>query len=105
LEGDFSNAHIIPLLLLPVAENCFKHGIGKEPGNILIHIRFDGKQLLFTTENTIALREKTGKEGNGGIGISNVEKRLNLLYPNRHSIHFEEKDGVYKVELKVDLKA
>jgi len=104
LEGNFGNADIIPLLLLPLAENCFKHGIGKEPGKILIHIGFNGKQLLFTTENTIALREKTSEEENGGIGIKNVEKRLNLLYPNRHSLHFKEKDGIYKVEMKVDLQ-
>lgn len=104
LEGNFGKADITPLLLLPLAENCFKHGIGKEPGKILINIGFDGKQLLFTTENTIALREKTGKEENGGIGIKNVEKRLNLLYSNRHSLHFEEKAGIYKVELKVDLR-
>jgi sensor histidine kinase YesM len=103
LEGDFTNANIIPLLLLPLAENCFKHGIGKEPGKILIYIGFNGKQLMFTTENTIALREKTNEEENGGIGIKNVEKRLNLLYPNRHSINFKEMDGMYKVELKVDL--
>lgn len=105
LEGDFGKADITPLLLLPLAENCFKHGIGKEPGKILIYIGFNGKQLLFTTENTIALREKTGKEENGGIGIGNVEKRLNLLYPNHHSLHLEEKDGIYMVELKVDLQS
>lgn len=104
LEGNFASADTTPLLLLPLAENCFKHGIGKEPGKIVINISFNGKQLLFTTENTIALREKTGKEENGGIGIKNVEKRLNLLYPNRHSLHFEEKDGIYRVELKVDLQ-
>lgn len=103
-EGDFGKAAITPLLLLPLAENCFKHGIGKEPGKIVINFGFNGKQLLFTTENTIALREKTGKEENGGIGIKNVEKRLNLLYPNRHSFHSEEIDGIYKVELKVDLR-
>ena len=103
LEGNFANTNIIPLLLLPLAENCFKHGIGKEPGKILIYIGFNGKQLLFTTENPIALREKTSEEENGGIGIRNVEKRLNLLYPERHSLHLEEKDGMYKVELKVDL--
>ncbi len=103
LEGSFGSAYITPLLLLPLAENCFKHGIGKEPGRIVINIGFNGKQLIFATENSIALREKTGKEENGGIGIKNVEKRLNLLYPNRHSLHFEEKDGIYKVELKVDL--
>jgi len=103
LEGNFANTNIIPLLLLPLAENCFKHGIGKEPGKILIYIGFNRKQLLFTTENPIALREKTSEEENGGIGIRNVEKRLNLLYPERHSLHLEEKDGMYKVELKVDL--
>ncbi len=102
-EGNFGNAEIIPLLLLPLAENCFKHGIGKKPGKIQMHIGFNGKQLLFTTENTIALREKTNKEENGGIGISNVEKRLNLLYSDRHSIRFAEKDRIYKVELKVNL--
>lgn len=102
-DGNFGSADITPLLLLPLAENCFKHGIGKEPGKVLIYIGFNGKQLLFTTENTIALREKTAKEENGGIGIKNVEKRLNLLYPNRYSLHFEEKDGIYRVELKVDL--
>jgi sensor histidine kinase YesM len=104
LEGSFGSADITPLLLLPLAENCFKHGIGKEPGKIVIYIGFNGKQLLFTTENTIALREKTGNEENGGIGIKNVEKRLNLLYPNRHSLNFEERDGIYRVELKVDLQ-
>jgi two-component sensor histidine kinase len=104
MEGNFGSTDITPLLLLPLAENCFKHGIGKEPGKILIYIGFTGKQLQFTTENTIALREKTGKEENGGIGIKNVEKRLNLLYPNRHSLHFEEKEGIYKLELKVDLQ-
>lgn len=104
LEGNFGNADISPLLLLPLAENCFKHGIGKEPGKIVIYIGFDGKQLLFTTENTIALREKAGEEENGGIGLNNVEKRLNLLYPDRHSLHFEEKGGIYRVEMKVDLQ-
>ena len=42
--------------------NCFKHGIGKNPGKISIHIKFDGRQLIFKTENTIALREKTPTE-------------------------------------------
>jgi len=104
LEGNYGSAVITPLLLLPLAENCFKHGVGKKPGKILINIVFDGKQLRFTSANTVALREKTGKEENGGIGIKNVEKRLNLLYPNRHSLHFEEKDGIYRVELKVELQ-
>lgn len=103
-EGDFSGVNIIPLLLLPLAENCFKHGIGKAPGNIHLFIGFEGKQLHFKTENSIAPREKTNAQENGGIGISNVEKRLNLIYPNRHSLEYQEKGGIFRLEMKIDLK-
>lgn len=103
-EGNFSGITVAPLLLLPLAENCFKHGIGKSSGSILIYIGFDGKQLLFKTENKIALREKTNSEENGGIGIKNVEKRLHLIYPNRHSLEYAEKEGVFSLEMRIELK-
>jgi len=103
IEGDFSGATISPLLLLPLAENCFKHGIGKGQSKIEILIRFDRKQLLFKTVNNIAKREKTDTEKNGGIGIKNVETRLNLIYPDRHSLSYREKDGNFQLEMKVEL--
>jgi hypothetical protein len=102
-EGDFSSGSISPLLLLPLAENCFKHGIGKSSGTILIIITFDGKQLIFRTENNIALREKTEEEKNGGIGIANVEKRLQLIYPEKHSLEYHEDNGVFKLELRITI--
>ena len=58
-EGDFSDADISPLLLLPLAENCFKHGIGKNTSTIQIAISYDKGKLMFTTENQVAPREKT----------------------------------------------
>jgi hypothetical protein len=103
IEGNFENLMIAPLLLLPLAENCFKHGIGNKPGKIQIYIGVNGKQLIFTTENSIALREKNGEDVSGGIGIKNVEDRLNLLYPNRHTLHFNEADGIFNVEMKIEL--
>lgn len=102
-EGKFKGADIAPLLLLPLAENCFKHGKGKNAGTILISIGFDGKQLIFRTENNIALREKTKGDKNGGIGIKNVEKRLELIYPEHHSLEYGEKDGVFSLEMKIEL--
>lgn len=102
-EGDFSGVNIAPLLLLPLAENCFKHGVGKAPGEIHLFIGFEGKQLHFKTENSMAPREKTNSEENGGIGISNVEKRLNLIYPKRHSLEYNETDGIFRLEMKIDL--
>lgn len=102
-EGDFTGVNISPLLLLPLAENCFKHGIGKNSAAIQIFIGFDGKQLLFKTENKIALREKTNNEENGGIGLNNVEKRLNLIYPERHSLEYQEKDSIFRLEMRIEL--
>lgn len=103
-EGNFEGVNISPLLLLPLAENCFKHGVGKNQGFIQIFIGFDGKQLLLSTENKVAPREKTNTEENGGIGIKNVEKRLHLIYPNRHSLKYHETGGVFSLELKINLK-
>ena len=99
--GDFGEAEIAPLLLLPLVENCFKHGIGKSKGEIKIAIEFDGKQLRFRTVNHVALRERSN--GNGGIGIKNVEKRLNLIYPDRHSLEFQEEAGIFKLKMTIQL--
>lgn len=103
IDGDFSEVEIAPLLLLPLAENCFKHGVGKSAATIRIQISFDGSQLLFKTENRVMPREKNNSEENGGIGIRNVEKRLNLIYPNRHSLKYNETDGIFRLQMKIDL--
>ena len=102
-EGNFKGAEIAPLLLLPLAENCFKHGKGKNAGSILISLDFDDNLLVFKTENSVALREKEDIGENGGIGISNVEKRLQLIYPGHHSLEYGEKDGVFRLEMTIDL--
>jgi two-component system, LytTR family, sensor kinase len=102
-EGNFKGVEIAPLLMLPLAENCFKHGKGKNGGNIQIYIGFDGQKLLFRTENKIALREKASAGENGGIGISNVEKRLQLIYPGQHSLEYGDKAGVFCLEMKIEL--
>lgn len=102
-EGKFKGLEITPLLLLPLAENCFKHGKGKNASTIQIYIGLDGKQLTFKTENNIALREKTKGDKNGGIGIKNVEQRLQLIYPEHHSLEYGEKNGVFKLRMNIDL--
>jgi hypothetical protein len=103
IEGDFKGASIAPLLLLPLAENCFKHGVGKNKGTIQIDINYSSHQLHFSSKNPIALREINVNNGQGGLGINNVEKRLNLLYPDKHLLTFGEKGDLFKVVLKIDL--
>lgn len=103
IEGEFKGASIAPLLLLPLAENCFKHGIGKNKGTIRIDIKYTPHQLLFCTKNPIARRENPVNNDQGGIGIKNVEKRLNLLYPDKHTLTFAEEADLFSVALKIDL--
>ncbi len=103
VEGEFGDVRITPLLLLPLAENCFKHGVGKDPGTIELNIALEGKRLHFVTSNAVAIREPNGEGENGGIGINNVEKRLNLLYPNKHSLHYIEKEGLWRLEMFIEL--
>ena len=103
IEGEFKGAIIAPLLLLPLAENCFKHGIGKSKGIIQIDIQYSGHQLHFKTKNPVARRENMVNPEQGGIGIKNVEKRLNLLYPDKHQLTFTETGELFSVDLKIDL--
>jgi len=103
IDGEFKGAIIAPLLLLPLAENCFKHGIGKSKGTIQIDIQYSGHQLRFRTQNRVARRENLVNKEQGGIGIKNVEKRLNLLYPDKHQLMFTETGELFSVDLKIDL--
>ena len=103
LTGDFGNALIAPLLLLPLAENCFKHGVGKNKGTIRIDIGYTDHQLHFCTINPVAWREELIENEHGRLGFKNVEKRLNLLYPGQHSLSFVEEDDLFKVEMKIRL--
>ncbi len=103
IEGDFTGAQIAPLLLLPLAENCFKHGIGKSYGTIEIDIQYSGDELHFSTRNSIERRENPLNHNEGGIGILNVEKRLNLLYPNKHQLKFTNEAGLFNVDMTIGL--
>ena len=103
IEGDFTGAQIAPLLLLPLAENCFKHGIGKSHGTIEIDIQYSGHELHFSTRNSIERRENPLNQNEGGIGILNVEKRLNLLYPSKHQLKFTDQAGLFNVDMTIGL--
>jgi two-component system LytT family sensor kinase len=104
IEGDFGGALIAPLLLLPLVENCFKHGLGKNKGTIQIEIKYSAYQLHFCTKNPVARREYPVNQYVGGIGVNNVEKRLNLLYPEKHFLRIEEEGDLFSVDLKIDLE-
>ncbi len=104
ITGDFQNKLIAPLLLIPFAENCFKHGAslmrGKQWVKLMISIQDD--MLNFELSNSKPASSPVRHQKNG-IGLANVKKRLQLIYPDKHSLHIESTDTVYKVNLKVKL--
>jgi two-component system, LytTR family, sensor kinase len=100
-NGDFSNARIIPLILIPIIENLFKHGdMSNENAPGKITINYDGEYLEMTTENH---RKKRGKIISHGIGIVNVKKRLANLYNNQYTLAMNGDEHVFYVYLKIKL--
>jgi LytS/YehU family sensor histidine kinase len=97
-----SSYQIPPLLLTTFVENAFKHG---EPGTaekpVLISINVHDKMLFYKVSNAIGIA--TSKDVTSGIGIPNLEKRLNLLYSGKHKISFNQENGSYIAYLELKL--
>ncbi|WP_300662407.1 histidine kinase [Fluviicola sp.] len=93
---------IAPMLLLPLIENAFKHGVDSTVDDSYIRASLSKNEtrLVFTCENTYK-EPKTKNTQVGGIGIQNVRKRLELLYPSRHSLEIEKQEGIFKVTLLI----
>ncbi|WKN32235.1 sensor histidine kinase [Porifericola rhodea] len=102
-EGDIEIRKIEPMLLEPFVENAFKHGdIFRQEGNIFIQLTVRGNELEFVVKNTFS---KNGhvKDKHSGIGLNNISKRLDLLYPNRHELRISEENNTFIVDLKLSL--
>ena len=104
INGDFRNKLIAPLLLIPFAENCFKHGASLMRGKqwVKLNINVQDDMLIFELSNSKPASSPARQQKNG-IGLANVKKRLQLIYPGQHSLQIESTDTVYKVNLKVKL--
>ncbi len=101
-RGDFSQAEIVPLLLLPFVENAFKYGTGIQKGEIAIsYVLDDSKLFHFCCRNKIV--QKNGRIHSGGIGLQNVKKRLDLMYKQQHQLELREENNQYLVDLKIQL--
>lgn len=92
---------IAPMLLNPFVENAFKHGISlANPSWIHITLSFDRENLYFKVQNSLHnARETDPEKFNHGIGLENVRRRLNLLYPQRHRLVIEQSEQDFFVSL------
>jgi len=95
---------IEPLLLMPFVENSFKHishfGNGKL-NQVSIDASRNNGEFVFTVANTVDYSSKKNTDPVGGIGLRNVKRRLELLYPDKHRLEILEKEGWFRVDLRL----
>ena len=92
---------IEPLLLIPFVENAFKH-VSAHPGKnnfVTLDLSRSNGQLFFTAVNSKDQAKAT--EPYSGIGLNNVKRRLELLYPGKHELNITDNNEIYKVDLKL----
>lgn len=105
--GDINGKMIAPLLLIGFVENAFKHGAGKQVDGAWIRLNLwvDKTTMYFMIENSVDRNEQQTKSTipiKGGIGLNNVRKRLELLYPEKHHLKIESND-TFLVHLQLEL--
>ncbi|WP_192822369.1 sensor histidine kinase [Rufibacter sp. LB8] len=100
-EGDIDQYQIAPLLLIAFVENAFKHGICTNPARpIQIHAELAENQLHFSVFNH---KNTDQKDHTGGIGLPNVKRRLELLYPQRHTLTIQDEKESFFATLTLQL--
>lgn len=101
------DAQIAPYILIPFIENSFKHSLGSKEEEICIVIKItvEDQSLQLLVENNFESNTSTSDTLIAkGIGLKNVQKRLDLLYPNRHQLEIQETSNFYKVLLQLELE-
>ncbi|MDB5005954.1 MAG: Histidine kinase [Mucilaginibacter sp.] len=101
VDGKIENQQIVPLLLIAFIENAFKHGVANNaltPIRLLIDV--DEAHLHFYIQNK---KHTNNRDAAGGIGLNNVKRRLDLLYPGKYNLEIHDEPDTYTVELSLIL--
>jgi two-component system LytT family sensor kinase len=97
-----TSSSIEPMLLIPFVENAFKHGVGFiENPTIEIELTDTAKELSFRVANKKGGLVNETKDESSGIGLANVKRRLELLYPNNHSLIVSDSDTDFEITLTI----
>ncbi|MDA9773954.1 histidine kinase [Saprospiraceae bacterium] len=104
VKTNFTSNNVVlvsPLLFLPFVENAFKHGTHPvNPSFVTIDLKVEGNKVIFFVENSIILDKKIIKTH---IGLENTKKRLELIYPNAHSLTIDNTQEKFSVQLIINL--
>ncbi len=103
IKGSYNSENIAPMILVPFIENAFKHSNKNKNDNfirILLSVKDD--KLLFSCSNTLNDIDDN-KNGTGGIGLKNVQRRLELLYPKKYNLEIHQTEHTYTIQLNLNL--
>ena len=101
VDGTIGNQKIAPLILINFIENAFKHGVADDPAHpIKITLFSDLSAVTFSVVNK---KNTSIKDHTGGIGLSNVRRRLELIYPGKHQLEITNQEDIFNIELKIEL--
>jgi signal transduction histidine kinase len=101
VKGEVTNQHIVPLLLISFIENAFKHGIANDATSpIKLKINLEDGHLYFFIQNK---KHTHNRDSSGGIGLNNVRRRLDLLYPGKYNLEIRDEADTYTCQLSLVL--
>ena len=102
IEDSVKDFQIAPLLIIPLVENSFKHvsHFTNKPNEININLSYANNTFTCRVSNTM---EQPNKNTEGGIGLKNLERRLELLYPEKHKMNVVEEENKYNVSLEINI--
>lgn len=101
-EGNLTGFQVAPFLLMPFLENAFKHvsNYPDRPNEISIGFKKNEKDFIATFHNT---KEELPSNKVGGLGLKNVRRRLELLYPGKHTLDIQQGGGTFQASLRLNL--
>ena len=101
--GDIADQKVPPLLFMNFIENAFKYGVSNEVNtSIRIIIQIQQKQLTLIVKND-KICEGINEQISSNIGITNIKKRLQLLYGSDYNLKINDSESIYEIELKTIL--
>ncbi|OKS89437.1 hypothetical protein RG47T_4921 [Mucilaginibacter polytrichastri] len=99
--GEVDHQRIVPLILISFVENAFKHGVANDPEHpIVLALTVTDSKLNFYVHNK---KHQHNRDAAGGIGLNNVQRRLNLLYPGKYTLTIQNEVDTYSSELSLVL--
>ena len=103
IQGEVDSQQIAPLILLPFIENSFKHGASNDriKPNIKILVKVEPDHLELNVLNSVPGEKKNDESLSEGIGLKNVRRRLELIYPEQHELLIKPGEKQFEVKLKI----